>query len=195
MLGKGLREAKDKNGFEVTITPEAESSLVFITEGYPHFIQQFAYCAFESDKNSNIDEDDVINGAYGEGGALKQLGLKYFEKQYFDQIGSDEYREVLRVMAPHWDNWVTKSEIRKEATQLKSSTLDNALSALKSRGIIVRKPGTKGTYKLPSRSFAVWIRAFTQAKELIDATVPEAKDRHHESNHQRNHGNSDLRGR
>jgi hypothetical protein len=167
VVKKGLQEAKEKNGFEVTITSEAQVSLNFITEGYPHFIQQFAYSAFESDKDNNIDGDDVINGAYGEGGALKQLGLKYFEKQYFDQIGSDEYREVLRVMAPHFDNWVTKSEIRKEAAQLKASTLDNALSALRSRGIIVRKPGTKGTYKLPSRSFAVWIRAFTQARQLI----------------------------
>ena len=163
VVRKGLQEAKDKNGFEVTISPEGQASLNFITQGYPHFIQQFSYCAFESDKDNNIDDDDVLDGAYGESGALKQLGLKYFEKQYFDQIGSDEYREVLRVMAPHFDNWVTKAEIRKEAAQLKASTLDNALSALKSRGIIVRKPGTKGTYKLPSRSFAVWIRAFTQA--------------------------------
>lgn len=172
VVKKGLQEAKDKNGFEVTIAPEAQGSLSFITEGYPHFIQQFAYCAFESDNDNNIDTDDVVSGAYGDNGALRQLGLKYFEKQYFDQIGSDEYRQVLRVMAKHFDHWVTKAEIRKEAPQLKASTLDNALSALKSRGIIVSKAGTKGTYKLPSRSFAVWIRAYTQTKELISASGP-----------------------
>ncbi|MFZ0178824.1 MAG: hypothetical protein WAL84_02990 [Candidatus Dormiibacterota bacterium] len=114
---------------------------------------------------------DVQKGAYGETGALKQLGLKYFEKQYFEQIGSEEYRQVLRVMAKHFDSWVSKSEIRKEAAQIKASTLDNALSALKSRGIILAKRGTKGTYKLPSRSFAVWIRAFSQTEELT-STAP-----------------------
>jgi len=55
-------------------------------------------------------------------------------------------------------------------TRLKASTLDNALSALKTRGIILPKKGTKGTYKLPSRSFAVWIRAYTQTEGLIAST-------------------------
>lgn len=172
VIHRGLNAGNKKNPSPVTISPDALSSLTFVTEGYPHFIQQFAYCAFEADTDNNIDMEDVLKGAYGEAGALKQLGLKYFEKQYFDQIGSDEYREVLRVMAKHFDAWVTKAEIRKEAPQLKASTLDNALSALKTRGIILPKKGTKGTYKLPSRSFAVWIRAYTQTEGLIASTLP-----------------------
>jgi len=74
-------------------------------------------------------------------------------------------------MAKHFDNWVTKSVIRKEAAKIKASTLDNAINALKSRGTIIPKPGTKGTYKLPSRSFAVWIRAYTQTEELIGTSA------------------------
>jgi hypothetical protein len=155
----GLEEAKRNNGVEVTITDDGKQLLSFFTQGYPHFIQQFAYCAFEVDDDNEIDEDDVWKGAYKENGALKQLGLKYFEKQYFDQIGSDEYRQILRVMGEHMDRWVTKAEIRKEAVGIKAYTLDNALAALKTRRIILPKPGSKGTYRLPSRSFAVWIRA------------------------------------
>jgi hypothetical protein len=171
VIRRGLDEAKTKNDFEVKIDAEAELTLSYITEGYPHFIQQFAYCAFEFDTDNSIDVDDVLGGAYDkDAGALRQLGLKYFEKQYFDQIGSDEYRQVLRVMAKRLDNWVTKVEIRKETSQIKASTLDNALTALKARGIIVPKTGAKGVYKLPSRSFAVWIRAYTQTKELIAAS-------------------------
>jgi hypothetical protein len=176
-IQRGLDAAKKENGFDVSITPDAESSLSFITEGYPHFIQQFAYCAFDADDDNNIDIEDVQKGAYGETGALRQLGLKYFEKQFFDQIGSEEYRQVLRVMAKHFDAWVAKADIRKEATGIKSSTLDNALAALKSRGVILAKPGTKGTYKLPSRSFAVWIRAYTQTKELISSYGLETSQR------------------
>jgi len=73
-----------KNGFEVKIELDAAASLAYITEGYPHFIQQFAYCAFDVDVDNNIDIDDVSKGAYAENGAFKRLGLKYFEKQYFD---------------------------------------------------------------------------------------------------------------
>jgi hypothetical protein len=171
VIRRGLDEANTKNGFEVKIDAEAELSLSYITEGYPHFIQQFAYCAFEFDTDNLIDADDVLKGAYDkDAGALRQLGLKYFEKQYFDQIGSDEYRQVLCVMAKQLDNWVTKAEIRKETSQIKGSTLDNALTALKARGIIVPKAGAKGIYKLPSRSFAVWIRAYTQTQELLTAS-------------------------
>lgn len=177
VIERGLDEAKTKNGFEVKINPDAQLTLSYITEGYPHFIQQFAYCAFDSDTDNVIDVDDVVRGAYDkDSGALRQLGLKYFEKQYFDQIGSDEYRQVLRVMAKQLDNWVTKAEIRKETSRIKASTLDNALTALKARGIIVPKAGAKGIYKLPSRSFAVWIRAYTQAEELrTAASVPVQK--------------------
>ncbi|MGC2445995.1 MAG: AAA family ATPase [Candidatus Sulfotelmatobacter sp.] len=170
VLERGLVEAKEKNGVETRIEEPAARSLAFITEGYPHFVQQFAYCAFDADSDNNIDTDDLGKGAFAENGALKQLGLKYFERQYFDQIWSDEYRQVLQVMSQHFDGWVTKGAIRKEAPKLKASTLDNALSALKSRGIIAPKKGTKGTYKLPSRSFAVWIRAYTQTEELIAST-------------------------
>lgn len=171
---RGLDAAKEKNGFEVTIMSDAEANLAFITQGYPHFIQQFSYCAFESDTDNNIDLDDVLKGAYGDTGALRQLGLKYFEKQYFDQISSNEYRQVLRIIAKQFGEWVTKAHIRKEAPGIKAYTLDNALSALKTRGIIVPKKGTKGTYRLPSRSFAVWLGAYAQTEELI-ASNPSAQ--------------------
>lgn len=171
-IRRGLEAAKEKNGFEVTITTDAEQNLAYITQGYPHFVQQFAYCAFESDTDNVIDLDDVLKGAYGETGALRQLGLKYFEKQYFDQISSKEYRQVLRIIAKQLDGWVTKAQIRKAAPELKGYTLDNALSALKTRGIIVPKRGTKGAFKMPSRSFAIWLGAFAQTEELIASNPP-----------------------
>ena len=47
--------------------------------------------------------------------------------------------------------------------QIQNATLNNALAALKKRTIVATKRGKKGVYRLPTRSFAVWIRAFTQA--------------------------------
>ena len=165
VIDKGLAEAKTKNGFDVSISDEAKSLISELSEGYPHFLQQFAYCAFEVDRDNAIDVDDVSQGAIKEDqGAIEQLGLKYFHELYFDQIASDEYRGVLRVMSEQFDGWVTKANIR-QATGLKESTINNAITALKKRHIIVPKPGVAGVFKLPTKSFAVWIRAFSKAHE------------------------------
>jgi hypothetical protein len=162
VIRKGLAEANQTNGFNVGINAEAEALVSKFSEGYPHFIQQFAYSAFEADTDNLIDTDDVSKGAFNpKGGAFQQLGLKFFEGLYFDKIGSDEYRNVLHVMAGSVDPWVDKATIR-TMTGLKESTLRNALSALIERSIIIPKKGKKGVYRLPSASFAVWIRAFTQ---------------------------------
>jgi biotin operon repressor len=166
VIRKGLEEAKTKNEYEISIAPEAEQCISMFSEGYPHFIQQFAYSAFEEDKDNVISEEDFFKGAFKENGAFQQLGLKYFHGLYFDQIGSDEYREVLRAMSKHLDNWVSKDQIRKEA-KIKQTTLNNAISSLKKRKIIIPKPGKKGEYRLPNKSFAVWIKAFTQGREAV----------------------------
>jgi hypothetical protein len=165
VIERGLAEAADKNGFEVSILPDAKDGISELSEGYPHFLQQVAYCAFNEDSDNVIDLDDVREGTLNpENGAIQQLGLKYFHDLYFDQIGSDEYRGVLRAMAGQMDGWITKSEIRKKVP-IKESTLNNAITALKKKHIILAKPGVAGTYRLPTKSFAVWIKALTKAKE------------------------------
>jgi hypothetical protein len=170
VIDKGLTEAGKMNGFEVSITNEAKDAISELSEGYPHFLQQFAYCAFNEDTDNVIDIPDVNSGAlHEEHGAIQQLGLKYFQDLYFAQINSDEYRGVLRAMAGNLDGWTSKSEIRK-AIQIKEPTLNNAIRALKTRHIIIPKPGATGVYRLPMKSFAVWIKAFTKASE--DGTTP-----------------------
>lgn len=165
VIDKGLAEANTKNGFQVSITPDAKEAIAELSEGYPHFLQQFAFCAFNEDTDNTIDITDVREGAlHPDKGAIQQLGLKYFHELYFDQIGSDEYRDVLRAMSAHLDSWVTKAEVRKNV-HIKESTLNNAIAALKKRHIILAKPGVAGTYRLPTKSFAVWIRAFTKARQ------------------------------
>jgi hypothetical protein len=159
VVAKGLKKAHEKNGFEVTITEDALSRVTLYSEGYPHFIQQFAYSAFDADEDNAITLDDVMKGAWGENGAFAQLGVKYFEDLYFAQIGSDEYRQVLRAMAEHLDHWVSKEQIR-SAVSLKNTTLANALTALKKRRIILPMPGQQGMYRLPLKSFAAWIKGF-----------------------------------
>jgi hypothetical protein len=162
VIRKGLALVKKETGLEVTATPDAEKRITQLSDGYPHFIQQFAYCACEQDNDNNITIEDVDNGAVCKNGALEQLGSRYFHDLYFDQINSDEYRGVLRFMAEHGTNWLTKDQIRK-AVNIKATTLSNAIGALKTRHIIIPQDGKAGVYRLPTSSFAAWIRAFTEA--------------------------------
>jgi AAA ATPase domain len=163
VVQKGLAQANARNAADTSIDEDAKDAISDLSEGYPHFVQQFAYCAFEEDTDDNIDLGDVMRGAFHPGkGAITQLGLKYFHELYFDQIGSDEYRDVLRTMAENFDGWVSKTDLKRKL-EMKQSTLNNAISALKRRHIILPKPGNPGIYRLPTKSFAVWIRAFTKA--------------------------------
>jgi DNA-binding transcriptional regulator YhcF (GntR family) len=160
----------------VNITAEARRLIAHLSEGYPHFLQEFAHCSFEHDSDNNIDANDVWSGTLAENGALDQLGKKYFSDLYIDQIGSEDYRKVLTAMAEGLDEWTSRRDITKRSG-VKQTTVDNALHALKERKIIVQNPRVRGEYKLPTKSFAVWIRVRAAAKtgetqSVVEPTLP-----------------------
>lgn len=172
VVESGLREANEKNSVATEITDDAASMLSGLSEGYPHFIQQFAYSAFDSDTNNIIEVDDVVLGAFAENGALAQLGNKYFSEMYHSKIASDHYRAVLDTMADHADKWVSRKTIISESG-LPGTTVNNALAALKTRGIIIADDSRKGRgfYRLPTRSFAAWIKAIKSVEKQAGKTV------------------------
>jgi hypothetical protein len=159
VIQSGLSFANTINQFPTKINQEALRLIAQLSEGYPHFLQEFAYKAFEADSDWLIDEQDVKSGAYGTNGALNQLGHKYFNDIYFAQIGSDDYRRVLQSMARYSDEWVDRSKI-KDGIEIKDTTLNNAIIALKNRAIIIPNVAVKGEFRLPTKSFAAWIKAF-----------------------------------
>ena len=158
MIEKALDVAREKNGFATPITGDAATLLADMSEGYPHFLQQFGHCAFEVDSDDTIDVNDVTRGANDPNGALDQLGKKYFNEMYYDKIGSHDYRKVLNVMAEFGDDWVSRQDIIKQSG-LAMTTINNALRALRDREIIVPDEARKGFYRLPTKSFAAWIGA------------------------------------
>jgi hypothetical protein len=153
----GIDQANQKNTAKTRITTGATELIVDQAEGYPHFIQQFAFCAFDANSDDTIDIGDVRNGMTA---AIEQLGNSYFNDLYFDKINSEDYRAVLRAMAEHGDDWVTKETLR--SSGVKETQLTNAIATLKQRNIIVVPDGQKGVYRLPSKAFAVWLKSLTQ---------------------------------
>jgi hypothetical protein len=148
--------AEKENKRPTRITLGAQQALLALSEGLPHFIQQFGYSSFAVDDDFVVDEDDVTTGAFGSNGALKTIGDRYYRDSFYNRIQKDSYREVLRIMADHLDDWVPKGVIRVRFSGT-PSTLDNALQALRDRGVILSKEGERGVYRLQQKGFALWI--------------------------------------
>lgn len=70
-----------------------------LSEGYPHFIQQFAHSVFAADTDNVIDAHDVVSGVLGRRGAMELIGDRYYRDSYYNKIQKDSYRQVLRIMA------------------------------------------------------------------------------------------------
>lgn len=157
-----------------SITPGALKIIADYSEGYPYFIQQYAYSAFDHDSDDNIDEEDVVQALTKEKGALQLLGQRYFENMYTDEIRSNDYRRVLQVIAQRMPENSTKKHITEESG-LKPSTINNALVALKKRGSVLPVSGKDGVYRLPSQSFAAWILAF-KVKAALNAAAPSSEN-------------------
>jgi hypothetical protein len=127
-------------------------------------LQEFAYAAFEEDNNCTIDRDDVVSSLFKENGPFDQLGRKFFGV-YYAMPSSDDYRSVLHTLSDHLDEWVDRATIIAESN-LKSSTVDNALRALKAKHIILRDEAKPGNYRLPTQAFAIWLRGQKLAKAV-----------------------------
>jgi len=161
-----LDKANRDNEVQTSIDEEGRRTLISISEGYPHFIQQFGFSAFAADIDNVIDKNDVVTSAYGKNGALTLICDRYYRVDFYEKIKNESYREVLRIMSENLDQWVTKKDIKSKFTG-SDTVLTNAIKALRDRHIIISKEGERGTYRLQNRAFALWVYFFTTPpKEL-----------------------------
>lgn len=160
VIDRALEVANDQNAVQTSVDDAARNALINLSEGYPHFIQQFGYSAFSADTDGVIDREDVVRGAFGPLGAMEKIGDRYYRDDFYNKIQKESYRQVLRIMADNENRWVSKQDIRAKFRG-KTSTLDNAIHALRQRKIILAKEGEHGVYRLQHRGFAFWIKIYT----------------------------------
>ena len=163
-----LEVSKKENGTETTIDRDAKSSITVFSEGYPHFTEQIGYSVFAADTDDHITRDDVLAGFWGKHGALELIGSRYYRDDFYGKIQKESYRQVLRIMAEHLDEWVTKKQIR-EKFKGKDGILSNAVGALKTRNIIMAKEGERGIYRLQHKGFAAWIKRYADDRQNVPA--------------------------
>ena len=116
VISSGLRRANKTSDAEIKITDEAIKQLVYFSEGYPHFIQQFSSSAFDQDTDNNIDKDDVVAGGLGRRGAMELIGDRYYRDNFYNKIQKESYRQVLRIMADKLDAGSQKKISRQNFT-------------------------------------------------------------------------------
>lgn len=160
VIDRCMSKANEENSAITSIDEDAKRMLVLLSEGYPHFIQQFGFSAFAFDTDGTITNEDVLDGATGKNGAISYIGNHYYRIDFYEKIRKESYRQVLRIMAKYNSEWVSKAEIKK-AFRGKEATLNSAIKALRDRNIIVSKEGERGKYRLGSRAFAMWIKYYT----------------------------------
>lgn len=174
-----LERANKDNKDQTSITGEAKHMLVNLSEGYPHFIQQFGYSAFAIDTDGLIDKSDVQTSAFGQRGALDLIGDSYYTNDFYNKIQKDSYRQVLKIMADDLDGWVSRATITSKFKG-KHTTLNNAIKALRDRHIILSKEGEKGVYRLQHKGFALWIKLFADTnflQQIMEAAAPQPTEK------------------
>jgi hypothetical protein len=99
----GIKRANELNAEKTSVADAGKQILVNLSEGFPHFIQQFGYSAFAADADGVIDEQDVMDGAFGHRGGLVMIGDRYYRNDFYNKVQKESYRQVLRIMARRAD--------------------------------------------------------------------------------------------
>ncbi len=149
--------AVDSREFTLRMDASAENWIVDHSEGYPHFLQQYCHAAFEANTDDVIDLRDAWNGAFGEHGAIAQLGASYFEGMFVSDDVSDIERQILTTLAENGSRFTPLSEILARCEE-DESFVGPALNRLLDQQTIQHDPIKIQEYRIILRSFASWIR-------------------------------------
>ena len=120
---------------DITVTPEALAEIFAMTQGYPYFLQEWAYHAWNCADGAVIDRADVLEATTK---AKRQLDASFFRVR-FDRLTPRE-KNYLRAMASLTGPSATASEIA-------------AVLGVKTQSVAPMRAGliTKGMIYAPNR--------------------------------------------
>lgn len=168
VISSAIKDSNKKSTVQISIDPKALPLIYGYSEGYPHFVQQIGYSAFEVNSDNLVSKEDIQQGFFMKNGALDCIGDRYYSKAYYTEITTDSQREILDIMANKWNEWVSREYILSQYKKGESA-LDNGLRALREKNTILAREGARGQYRLQWMSFAFWIK---NHKRLTKVNAP-----------------------
>ncbi|QEW22594.1 orc1/cdc6 family replication initiation protein [Marinibacterium anthonyi] len=154
ILRAGIALSNGSSDEKTELRDDAVALLTDLAEGYPYFLQVYARAAFKADRDNVLDGADVQAAQVG---ATEEIGQKFFRGIYDAVATSDNYRAVLRAMAPFGNRWVGRQEILKAAEGVSEANVNNALRKLRDGAVVELHPDRPGTYRLQTNAFAAWL--------------------------------------
>lgn len=151
-----VREDFDRN---FTITDDATNLIFEYSDGHPHFVHQFGYCAFEASVVRGgtlaITAADVTRGAISSRGAFDLLGDMYFRPS-LEGVELEEFAlQLLDYMTENPRHFFGEKEI---AAQLGCDLYTISLLLRQMCGLSILH-GDKGSYRVRYACFAYWYKS------------------------------------
>lgn len=151
-------------GFEnYSFSVDARERIFDLSNGHPHFVHQFGYCAFEKcceddgTDSFSVKDTHVIQGAFEARGALELIGDVYFRTP-FNSIRDDQVSLfVLDSLSDRPRYPMSCSEIQ-ELNFFDLAAVKDAVARLVNVGLVF-DPEETGQYRLRHPCFGFWIKA------------------------------------
>ena len=162
-----IKRALDRAVPRAKARPDFLNFVYHYSTGIPSFIHELGRAAFDVDSDGVLDREDFRKGVLGTDavkGALASLEDKHFRQRYTQRILSNEYRNILHIIASFDEDVVPVSEIlRKYKGDEKK--LRAYISIMVKRGVLEKVEGQVGQYRLPDRMFKVFLRLRVSPKK------------------------------
>jgi hypothetical protein len=167
-----MKDTETKEFFEktfgklnISVDPEALSSLVQYSGGLPMLMHEIGDAVFWGDTDNVIDTMDAKMGVFE---AAASVGKKYLDPQVYKEIKSPTYRSILRKLGklPFGMNFI-RGKLIHEMTENEKKNFDNFLQKGKKLGIIT-KGEERGEYRFVNQLFHLYValEGFRAEKEV-----------------------------
>jgi hypothetical protein len=148
-----------------TIDDDAARWLVKTSGGYPFFLHQVAYDAFDKDQDDKISMEDAVAGVLQ---SLIQFERMFFGKLYKSVEGKQK-QKIVDALAEHSSIPQTAKSLGKE---LKIKNIHQYLKPLEKEGIVEK---TSEGYRLSTELLSIYVQIFKTIPRTVQQKVENAK--------------------
>jgi hypothetical protein len=145
--------ARCLSGTNKTIDEDAAKYIVRNSGGYPFFLQQLGYDAFNQDTDNRIDKSDAYLAVIQ---SLIHFDRMVFGRMYRSVEGKQK-QKIVDALADHFDFPLSAKELEK---QLRIKNIHQYLKPLEEQGIVQK---VAARYRLSSRLLSTYVGIFKAA--------------------------------